>query len=626
MRPGGTLLAVSDRNRPPAAVAPALGKVPPQAGRKSNEPSALEEGHDGVASPPDLAPPRRPMPSEDFATKSYDLEELNRLRAMSNASASAPRRLDLGDDAEPEEDEDDSTTSRLDIALHARPSPVEGASGEAELADDPEEQTTNRFSVRRGGADKAGLRRTTPTRPEGKTGGPAAGPSGSSAQDPRSPDVEVNNPEDIDDEDSNDEGPTIRRGKKSDVNNERAALARPVGARVEPPADLDDDPFDDGPTRMRPPEALAPPAEPILKPLRPPPADLAAGAPERDRPMDTLTGPTERMPDARSARASSKPRVAAPFSGQAPLAPSSWDPEAQAPTRSLSGLGATQPLASSALLKGATLPMPTLPVGGPPVGGPPVGGPPVGGLPVGGPPVGGPPVGGPPMVAPPLGAPLPIAPPSPSSSSAGRQRLIAALVGVALGLAVLFVYGAFAEPELIAPASPADSASAAGSALPSPSAAAASASAATSAEAPATTASAADVGEREAREALSKLREGIGACVERGASALPATAPAVPPLLKQSRPDGYTAKAEEWKALIWSCARFSAAEPMRFQLQWQADKPFQEGMAIAWIDGDDDGNADRALSFRVTMKAKGKVELGDIGPIDASSKVVAKPQ
>jgi hypothetical protein len=293
------VLAVSDRNRPPAAVAPALGKVPPQAGRNSNEQPALEEGRDGAASPPDLEAPRRPMPSEDFATKSYDLEELNRLRAMSNAPASAPRALDLGDDADPEEDDDDSTTSRLDIALHARPSPVAGPGGEAELADDPEEQTTNRFNVRRGGADKAGPRATTPTRPEGKIGGPAAGPSASPAQDPRSPDVTLHDPEDIDDEDSNDEGPTIRRGKKSDVNNERAVLARPAGERVELPTDLDDDPFDDGPTRMRPPEALAPAAEPILKPLRSPTAELGAGSPERDRPMDTLSGPTERMPDAR---------------------------------------------------------------------------------------------------------------------------------------------------------------------------------------------------------------------------------------------------------------------------------------------------------------------------------------
>jgi hypothetical protein len=231
----------------------------------------------------------------------------------------------------------------------------------------------------------------------------------------------------------------------------------------------------------------------------------------------------------------------------------------------------------------------------------------------------------PPWAVPPMGTPALGSPAlSPPNASPGRQRLVAALVGVALGLIVLFIYGIFAEtdPSPLSPPSHTASAVVSAAPPPSPTAAAPSASA-TATESP--TVVPMDAAEKEAREALSKLREGLAACVERGILALPETADAVPSSLKLTRPDGYMPKADDWKSVVWTCAKFSPATPMHYQLQWQSEKPFQEGMAVAWIDNRGAGNADRALSFRATLKTRGKVEISEVAPIDASHKVIAKP-
>ena len=106
---------------------------------------------------------------------------------------------------------------------------------------------------------------------------------------------------------------------------------------------------------------------------------------------------------------------------------------------------------------------------------------------------------------------------------------------------------------------------------------------------------------------------GLSGCVQKGQGVLPETAAAVPSSLRMTRPDGYNAKAEDWKGTIWACSRWKPAGSMHYQLQWQSEKPFQEGVAVAWIDSRGDGNADRALSFRATMKTRGKVELSEVG-------------
>jgi hypothetical protein len=68
------------------------------------------------------------------------------------------------------------------------------------------------------------------------------------------------------------------------------------------------------------------------------------------------------------------------------------------------------------------------------------------------------------------------------------------------------------------------------------------------------------------------------------------------------------------------------SEPMQFQLQWQYVKPNTEGTAVAWIDQDRDGVADRALGFSITIGPSGAPILGDIKPIAAATPVIATPR
>ncbi len=72
---------------------------------------------------------------------------------------------------------------------------------------------------------------------------------------------------------------------------------------------------------------------------------------------------------------------------------------------------------------------------------------------------------------------------------------------------------------------------------------------------------------------------------------------------------GYTALAADWKTAVWSCAKFKLDAPMRFQLQWQIVKPNVEGLGLAWIDDDGDGDPDRAIGFRATAKGTRDVDF-----------------
>ncbi|APR86326.1 Hypothetical protein A7982_11675 [Minicystis rosea] len=128
--------------------------------------------------------------------------------------------------------------------------------------------------------------------------------------------------------------------------------------------------------------------------------------------------------------------------------------------------------------------------------------------------------------------------------------------------------------------------------------------------------------EPRAREALERLRGGLGDCIRHGVRALPGSSPAVPATLGALKTGPYSAPPADWKTPVWACAHFQIDEPMSFQLQWQLVKPGLEGMAIAWLDTDGDGSADRALGFRVAVGAKGAIEVGAVETVDASRPVL----
>ncbi len=119
---------------------------------------------------------------------------------------------------------------------------------------------------------------------------------------------------------------------------------------------------------------------------------------------------------------------------------------------------------------------------------------------------------------------------------------------------------------------------------------------------------------REAREALVVLAEGIAACA-RASGALPGSSPAVPESAEQLAGEGFAAKGAEWSTPVWRCARFRGPEVMRYQLQWQLVKPSSEGRAVAWIDADGDGKAERALAVRVA-RAADRVTIADVEVLD----------
>jgi hypothetical protein len=194
----------------------------------------------------------------------------------------------------------------------------------------------------------------------------------------------------------------------------------------------------------------------------------------------------------------------------------------------------------------------------------------------------------------------------------GRALPVIAGLGILVGAAALWfssnpLRGA---PQSVAPA-PASAATVSGTA---------SAPAASAPEPPGLPA--ANPAEGRAREALERLRSGLGECIRRGIHGLPGSSPAVPATLGALKGGPYVATAGDWKTPVWSCAHFQVDEPMPFQVQWQLVKPMVEGMGVAWIDADGDGVADRALGFTITLGARGEPRLGEIGPVGASRPVL----
>ncbi|MEZ4306640.1 MAG: hypothetical protein R3F14_01125 [Polyangiaceae bacterium] len=130
-------------------------------------------------------------------------------------------------------------------------------------------------------------------------------------------------------------------------------------------------------------------------------------------------------------------------------------------------------------------------------------------------------------------------------------------------------------------------------------------------------ASAAPVGvEAEAREALARLREGIGTCARDVIGLLPGTSPAVPAQFAALARGAYQSSPRDFRSPVFSCAKYKETAPQRFQIQWQLTKRPTEGRGVAWVDDNTDGKPDRAFSFRATLLRKNEVELGEITLLD----------
>lgn len=124
----------------------------------------------------------------------------------------------------------------------------------------------------------------------------------------------------------------------------------------------------------------------------------------------------------------------------------------------------------------------------------------------------------------------------------------------------------------------------------------------------------------DARAALLALREGVRTCVESTIGVMPGTSPPLPRDLSDAA-GGYRGSPNDYASPFFMCTRLRVNGPMRFQMQWQLDKPSSEGTGVAWIDDDADGKPDRAFGFQGKLLERSRVELGEIGPIPATRPV-----
>lgn len=565
-----------------------MGDVSPSADRQSNTGSAVYETGSAAAQraeePPAVAALRRAMESDgDLETKTYDIEELNRLKEAANRSSLV---LAAGQEPRGEEDDDDNlATGKLN--LDALPPEVKAVMDRRHAAEPEEDDPLDDGPTKMRPADDPFGAKVPVIRPA--AGARAIAPA-------KSPAIAMK-PEDED----SDDGPTVNHKKGADDTGLEEARAALRGAFAELGQD-EDDPLDDGPTRMKPQEAFPFPAGRI-----PPPPAMEMDRASHTSILDSPRGSSSDQGDDTEPYLGSTARIAGgAMSLRQTTALLSDGPEiSSARLQVQHDRMMTSPLLNEKAP--TTSPPPPMPPGplvspwsasvAPPVA-PPMG-----------PPVA--PTTPPPAFGPPPALTPTVAPPPPPN----RQRLLAALLGVALGLAVLFVYGAFSGSDPESPTNPAASATA-------------TASVAEPVKVPVPvipTASAApppSPAEGEAHAALTKLREGIGGCVQKSTTALPEMAPALPSSLKLTRADGFTAKKEDLKASIWSCAKWSPGGAMHYQIQWQSLRPYAEGTAVAWIDNNGDGTADEAFAFQASLKGKGKIEIGEIGPTDAGRKVM----
>jgi hypothetical protein len=122
----------------------------------------------------------------------------------------------------------------------------------------------------------------------------------------------------------------------------------------------------------------------------------------------------------------------------------------------------------------------------------------------------------------------------------------------------------------------------------------------------------------EARAALEKLGAGIKSCVATTIGKLPGTSPAVPSSFTWLKAGAYKPSLNDFESPVYHCAKFKLEQPMRFIIQWQSDDvKGTKGSAIAWIDDNGDGVADRAFGFSATLPKRKVAEIGPIEAVDA---------
>lgn len=120
----------------------------------------------------------------------------------------------------------------------------------------------------------------------------------------------------------------------------------------------------------------------------------------------------------------------------------------------------------------------------------------------------------------------------------------------------------------------------------------------------------------EAKDALKKLQTGLAACVKSVSHVLPATSPSVPGGLSVLKRGPYEPTPRDWQPSFYTCTQFKLEQPMRFMIQWQLEQPNWRGSAIAWIDADGDGTAEKAYAFWAELKGADNVEFGPIESVD----------
>lgn len=128
--------------------------------------------------------------------------------------------------------------------------------------------------------------------------------------------------------------------------------------------------------------------------------------------------------------------------------------------------------------------------------------------------------------------------------------------------------------------------------------------------------------EAEARRALARFRDGIGACVKDVIGVLPGTSPPVPGTMKLMKNGVYASAPSDFRTPVFSCAKYSETQPQPFQIQWQLGATPTQGLGVAWIDDNGDAVPDRAFGFTAKLVKKKEVTFGEIGALSPVPKVL----
>jgi hypothetical protein len=128
--------------------------------------------------------------------------------------------------------------------------------------------------------------------------------------------------------------------------------------------------------------------------------------------------------------------------------------------------------------------------------------------------------------------------------------------------------------------------------------------------------------EGEARRALARFRDGIGACSRDVIGVLPGTSPPVPGTMTLMKNGVYASALSDWRTPVYTCAKYSETAPQPFQIQWQRGATPNDGLGVAWIDDDRDNKPDRAFGFTARLVKKKEVTFGEIVPLSPVPKVL----